>query len=555
MIYIRNDIRKQFYHFANRHKRVECGAFLIGKRISKIFADEDFIITDIYICKEIGSFSTFTFTPESQIKARQYIAKKYLNSEFKPSIIGTIHSHGQYDAFFSEIDKSTYKRFFLKPLCFIVYSPKYKTEVVCFKNSANEILKSTIKTINKKRLQELKVVNEKLIASFCTKDGKNKYEIFEAEYLEIYYSSCLQNNKIIRFITKANLSEETKHRNEIRTLNSDNLLSEKRLLIIGAGTIGSALMTPLKGCGIKNITIVDLDEYEIPNVSRTNGIGFDIAARNEKKAIALARNFVYQSSEDLLVSAIATDITSLGFGFIKNFDAVICLADNNVVRAFAAFACKFYKKLFLQAGTTVYNGDIIGQLSIQPAISEACFCCVENANDFARLIKRTGCSQLDADVSPQILSRASELASRLVDWTVALLNKKINLTSYKRILYCAVGNLNGESKEFNIPQKSSNCSLHKILDNEIPLITCTKNTVSLYKILKENVFKTDGVFAIQMKESMLIYLFASEKEIHSILLNPKINDKIIGILPRDHIYCIDSYSNGDRKYVHIVFSE
>lgn len=554
MIYLSNNVHKQFCSYAKKHSFIECGAYLIGKRKPNSFREDDFVVLDIFICKEKGNCSEFVFSPDSQIKACKYINEKYEKCKIKPCIVGTIHSHAQHNAFFSSVDISTYKRFGTKTLCFIVYSPRYKKWVACSRNISKEIVTTNIEFI--KNIEKINNLNEKLIVSYSTKDGKNKFEIFEEEYHETYYSSRLQNNKVIRFRTKANLSKEIVHRNEIRTLNSNNLLAGKRILIIGCGTIGSAITTPLKGCGITQITFVDIDQYELPNISRTNNIGFNIAAQNEKKAIALARSFVYQSSEDLLVNAISTDITTLGYGFIKNFDAVICLADNNVVRSYAAFASRLYKKWFLQAGTTVYNGDIIGQLSIQPPIkSAACFSCIEYASDFNRLIKRTGCSQLDADVSPQILSRASELASRLVDWTVALLSNRISLPFYKKICYFGVNNPNGESTAYNFTEKQSNCSLHKIFENTIPLISCVRDSISLYTQLKEQIFKTDGVYSIQTKESMLIYMFTDKKEIHNILLNSENKETLINYLPRDHIYCIDNYSDGDRKFVQIIFSE
>ena len=554
MIYLSNVVSRKFRWFAHKNRFIECGAYLIGTRKSKSFKEDDFYVSDLFLCEEKGSPSEFVFSPDSQIQACKYVNKKYSKCKIKPYIIGTIHSHAQFNAFFSSIDISTYKRFGSKTLCFIVYSPRYKNWIGCTRNCAKDIVPTDIQII--KNIEKTKSLNEKLIASFSSKDGKNKYEIFEEEYQETYYSSELLNNQVIRFRTKATLSEETIHRNEIRSLNSGNLLSGKSILIIGCGTIGSALTTPLKGCGITDITFVDLDQYELPNVPRTNGIGFDVAARNEKKAIALARNFVYQNSEDLVVTAIEADITTFGYGFMANFDIVICLADNNVVRAYAALASKLNKIWFLQAGTAVYAGDIVGQISIQPPnASAACFCCVEHSNDFTRLIKRTGCSQLDEDVSPQILSRACELASRLVDWTVALLSNKITLSNYKKICYFGVTNPNGEFKEYNIIEKQKNCTIHRILENKIHKISCPRDSIVLYKKLKEEVFKTNGVYAIQTRESMLLYMFTNKKEIHSILLNPEQPEKLLYSMPRDHIYCIDNYSNGDRKFVQINFCE
>ena len=537
---------------AKKNRFVECGAYLIGYRKENAFGEESFFIIDLYRCKELGTASAFVFTPQSQIRAVQYLTKKYKNYETKPAIIGTIHSHAQHNAFFSSVDLETYKRFGSKSLCFLVYSPKYKKVVACTKLKNKEILttKYKIEKINKK----IETNNEQLIARFSSPDGYNKYEVYESDFIENYYSSKLLQNKIKKFRTNPILSSETKHRNQIRTLYSHNNLCDKKLLIVGAGTIGSAIMTPLKGCGIKNITIIDLDTYGLENISRTNGIGFDIASRHEPKAFALARKFVLESTEELYVTAIAADITSLGFGFINNFDSVICLADNNIVRAYTSFACKKYKKTFYQAGTTFFNENIVGQISIQSKDSEACFCCIEPANDYSKLLKRTGCSSLDDDVAPQILSRASELAARLIDWNVAIFNNKVTLNTYKRICYYDVSNPKGESNEYNYPVKSNTCPLHKILETEILQIESVRDSARLYTLLQEKVFHSEGVLSILLKESMLIYLFAKkEKSIQNINLKKEFMNQNIVLLPREHIYLIYDNSTGEERYVQITF--
>ena len=551
MISVDKDVFRQFEGFARRHSKFECGAYLIGTRLPGTFKEDDFEITDLYICKDLGSSSDFTFSTKSQINVLQYISRKYTNNKVCPTVIGTIHSHAHYHAFFSTVDKSTYQRFGSKTLCFMVYSPFFKEILACSKNLAKDVLKTKISFYTKRNPKAIQ--NEEVVASFCTKDGKNKVEIFKSEFMEDFYSSKLLNNKVCRFRVQPFLSEQTKKRNEIRTPYLHTSLSEKRILVVGAGTIGSAFLATLKGSGVKNITIIDLDEYDIVNVSRTAGIGFGIAANHEKKAFSLAREVALESAEELVINGIASDITSFGHSFVKYFDLVVCLADNNVVRAFTSFACKMYNKPFIQGGTTVFNGNIIGQISIQPEASEVCFSCVEKI-DFKTLLKRTGCSQLDEGVGPQVSYMAFKLAAGIADWTIQILNKKVSIKEYTRICYFGANNPAREYRKEVFVQKSSVCPVHKAFEQKIAHITCKRNSGDLYKLLKDKIFHTDSIFSILVKESMLVFLFANKtKPVLSIDLIPKVKNPTINLLPRESIYTIYNNANGELAYVQITF--
>lgn len=555
MIYIKKEIYDNFCKFAKQHKQIECGAYLIGNRISKAFKEDDFIVSDVYICEELGTIANFIFTPQSQINVSKYIAIKYADYiSNKPYVIGTVHSHGCFKAFVSKTDKKTYINFGNKTLCFLVYSPRFKETIACSKNRNREILHTDIVYYTNELKN--KYINEELFTEFCAPDGKNSLQIFKSEYSEDYYSSRLIKNKVMTFFNKPYFTLKTKHDNEIRNPYSHNVFSDKRLLVVGAGTIGSAFLATLKGSGIKNITIIDLDTYSLENISRTCGIGFDVASHHEKKAYALAKKFALDNSDEITINAIAADITSFGYSFVNCFDIVICLADSNTIRGFTALACKIYNKLFLQAGTTVHNGNIIGQISIQPPNSETCYCCVENSNDFEKLIKRSGCSQLDENVSPQVSYTAFNLASRLTDWIVQIINNNVNPNCYIRTYYYGVNNTSGEIRKELIPTRSPCCFAHKLLDSNIFHIKSKRDSKNLYNSLMKNIFHNNGVFSIQIKESQLVYLFAKkEAPILSIDLTPNNNNPNIELLPHDHIYSVYNNSDGNCCFVHIVFSD
>lgn len=97
----------------------ECGGFLYGtleKSSKHIMCDID----AIYYEKKIGTNCEFVFDPIYILNAKNLLSQ--INSQ---EFLGTYHSHGQYKAMFSEIDRYQLQPFFGANKVTIIYSPAY----------------------------------------------------------------------------------------------------------------------------------------------------------------------------------------------------------------------------------------------------------------------------------------------------------------------------------------------------------------------------------------------------------------------------------------------
>jgi hypothetical protein len=96
--------------------------------------------------------------------------------------------------------------------------------------------------------------------------------------------------------------------------------NSRKILIIGAGGIGSYLIDILDRTGLYEMTVADPDRYENKNIPYQN---FDDKFVEENKAKAMAQTY-------LNVSSIAYPI--LTAKQLEGYDLVICCADNLDVR-------------------------------------------------------------------------------------------------------------------------------------------------------------------------------------------------------------------------------
>ena len=90
-------------------------------------------------------------------------------------------------------------------------------------------------------------------------------------------------------------------------------LHDKRVLVVGAGTIGNLMLESLVLSGVGRITIVDTDTYQIVNLPRSPMVSR--SALGQPKAFALAKAAAEKACFPLMITGIKADICKLGFGF------------------------------------------------------------------------------------------------------------------------------------------------------------------------------------------------------------------------------------------------
>jgi molybdopterin/thiamine biosynthesis adenylyltransferase len=163
-------------------------------------------------------------------------------------------------------------------------------------------------------------------------------------------------------------------------------LSECRVMILGAGSLGNEVVKNLALIGIGNILIVDFDTVELSNLSRT--VLFTEADQGSYKAEILAKacKRLYPSvNVNYIIGNVMLD---LGLGYYRESDIVIGCLDNIATRSRASRNAVLAGVPYLDTGIWGYGGELKWFFPE----NSACFECSLSVKDKNEIMTRYSCT-------------------------------------------------------------------------------------------------------------------------------------------------------------------
>jgi molybdopterin/thiamine biosynthesis adenylyltransferase len=167
-----------------------------------------------------------------------------------------------------------------------------------------------------------------------------------------------------------------------------SILSEARILVIGAGALGNEVVKNLALLGIGNIAIADMDRIEESNLSRS--VLFRMSDEGQLKAevaAKIAREIYPDTRTNVLNGNVLAD---LGLGWFRWANVVIGALDNREARLFVNSACARVNRPWIDGGVDVLNGIVRGFFPPKTA----CYECAMGEADWTLLNQRRSCSLL-----------------------------------------------------------------------------------------------------------------------------------------------------------------
>ncbi|MEK6746345.1 MAG: HesA/MoeB/ThiF family protein [Pseudomonadota bacterium] len=142
---------------------------------------------------------------------------------------------------------------------------------------------------------------------------------------------------------------------EVGEAGQERLLASK-VLVIGAGGLGSAAIAYLAAAGVGKIGIVEPDRVELSNLQRQ--ILFETADIGRSKA-ASARDRVHEVNPDCVVEIFEERLTSENANkLIRDFDIVVDGSDNFETRFAVSAACLQEKKPLVSAAISGFSAQL-----------------------------------------------------------------------------------------------------------------------------------------------------------------------------------------------------
>src|SRR5262245_41278284 len=165
-------------------------------------------------------------------------------------------------------------------------------------------------------------------------------------------------------------------------------LRAAKVMVVGAGAIGNEVLKNLALIGIGHIWIVDCDEIEDSNLTRS--ILFRRDDRGQSKAMAAAKS-VREINPDVQVTPIHGNvITDVGLGVFRDADVIIGCLDNREARLWVNRCCWKVGTPWIDGGIQEING--VAKVFVPP--DGPCYECGMTENDHRLINLRYSCPLL-----------------------------------------------------------------------------------------------------------------------------------------------------------------
>lgn len=163
-----------------------------------------------------------------------------------------------------------------------------------------------------------------------------------------------------------------------------------RVLVVGAGALGNEVLKNLALVGLGTIVVVDFDEIESSNLTRSMFYRRDDEGRS--KAEVAARR-IREMNPDVRAIGIHADIRKVGLGLFRDVDVVIGCLDNREARLWVNRQCWKANKPWVDSAIQ----ELMGVVRIFVPPSSACFECGMSEMDYKLINVRYSCPGLRRD--------------------------------------------------------------------------------------------------------------------------------------------------------------
>lgn len=162
-----------------------------------------------------------------------------------------------------------------------------------------------------------------------------------------------------------------------------------RVLVAGAGALGNEVVKDLALFGVGHIYVVDFDQIEISNLTRSVLFREEDAYNHSFKAEIVAKRAMEINPQIKVTPIVGNLFSEVGFGLYRAVDVVIGCLDSRMARY-------LLNRLCMRAGKTWIDGSIenlTGAVKVYtPGIN--CYECGLSREEFNIIMLRTGCADV-----------------------------------------------------------------------------------------------------------------------------------------------------------------
>lgn len=305
-----------------------------------------------------------------------------------------------------------------------------------------------------------------------------------------------------------------------------------RVLVAGAGALGNEVVKDLALFGVGHIYVVDFDQIEISNLTRSVLFREEDAFNHSFKAEIVAKRAKEINPQIEVTPIVGNLYSEVGFGLYRAVDVVIGCLDSRLARY-------LLNRLCMRAGKTWIDGSIenlTGAVKVYtPGIN--CYECGLSREEFNHIMLRTGCAdvvraQTSAGRVATTPISASIIGAMQVQEAMKIIHLESDNTTHFKTLQGKMLHYEGMTNSMKIFKYTSwknNCTAHERWNNiiegtELSATMSVKDTMTALKALL-NV----KALEINMRNNKFIDKIVSdqpEKEYEVMIPESKLDDYI-----------------------------
>ncbi len=162
-----------------------------------------------------------------------------------------------------------------------------------------------------------------------------------------------------------------------------------RVLVAGCGALGNEVVKNLALFGVGHIYVVDFDQIELSNLTRSVLFREEDAYNHSYKADIVAKRAREINPQIEVTPIVGNLFSEVGFGIYRSVDVIIGCLDSRIARY-------QLNRLALRAGKSWIDGSIENLTGVvkvyAPGIS--CYECSLSRDEFNHIMLRTGCADV-----------------------------------------------------------------------------------------------------------------------------------------------------------------
>lgn len=278
-------------------------------------------------------------------------------------------------------------------------------------------------------------------------------------------------------------------------------LRAAKILVVGAGAIGNEVLKNLALLGIGQVWVIDLDEIEDSNLTRS--VLFRHEDCGKSKAIAAAEE-VRNINPDVRITPIHGNVmTDVGLGLFRDVDVVIGCLDNREARLWVNRSCWKVGTPWIDGGIQEISG--VAKVFVPP--DGACYECTMTENDYRLINLRYSCpllrrEELQAGKVPTAPTIASMIGGLQVQEALKLLHG-LPVASGEGLVWNGVAN-NFYKTTF---QRREDCLSHDTYPEpiEVSLAAAESTAAELFSIASKH-FEGHSELTLSLDRDLVVSL-------------------------------------------------